>query len=549
MLFTYVTLHLICHALGLVSLETAEAALRVTVLVWHSLPGTVLLYGAAAVHVGLALFALYERRTLRMPPVQALRIALGLLMPLALIGHFVGTRYAHDRFGLPAEYARVAANIWAAGGQSLALGLLAPGWVHGCLSLRFAFGNRRGWQQLRFPLFGAALLLPVLAALGFVTMGRELTAPERASTSAVARPTEAQGRDLGAMRDNALDAYLAAIALVAALRIVRSLDERRRKAVVRIRYPDRNVVVPRGWTVLEASRSHGIAHQSMCGGRARCTTCRVRVLDGEAHCPPPQADEARTLARIDAPRSERLACQLRPTGDIAIELVLAVPTSRWRAEPVRRPTTEREVARRFFAVRIHPIASASGVSAHDTIFALDRFDTLLGEAIDASHGVVCQRSGDRALALYGLGGDLAEAAERAHATARRIAERAAALESRLEHDLRVDAVFAVGVHVGSVVVGTLGPRGARRVSAIGPAVDAVDRLQHEALGHRARWIVSGAAARAIGLDETALHWRAVDPGPDGEGPPVTWAAVSDASPLSASVDSERSPEPIAKPEA
>jgi len=528
-LFTYVTLHLACHALGLVSLDTAESALRATVVVWHSAPGTLLLYGSASVHVGLALFAVYERRTLRMPPLQALRIVLGLLMPLALIGHFVGTRYAHDRFGLPAEYARVAANIWATGGQGLALGLLAPGWLHGCLGLRFAFGSRRGWQRARFPLFGAALLLPVLAGLGFVTMGRELTATDRRQ-AVLARPTEAQARDLGAVRDNALDAYLAAIAIVAALRIVRSLDERRRKAVVRITYPDRRVVVPRGWTVLEASRSHGIAHQSTCGGRARCTTCRVRVLDGEAHCPPPQPDEAHTLARIDAPRSERLACQLRPTGDIAVEPVLTVATSRWRSEPARRPTTEREVALLFFAVRIRGIATAVGVSAHDTIYALDRFDALVGEAIEASHGVLCQRSGERALALYGLDGDLTAAADRAHATACRIADRAAALAARLEHDLRVDAASVVGVHVGSVVVGTLGPRDARRVSAIGPAVDAVERLQHEALARRVRWVVSGSAAKAAGLDDQPFDWRSVDLADEGEGEgtPVTWAAVVDS---------------------
>ncbi|MEO6742994.1 MAG: 2Fe-2S iron-sulfur cluster-binding protein [Caldimonas sp.] len=523
-LFVYVTLHLVCHALGLVSLEMAETALRATVVIWHSPPGTLLLYGAAFVHVGLALFAVYERRTLRMPPLQALRIALGLLMPLALIGHYVGTRYAHDRFGLPAEYARVAANIWAAGGQGLALGLLAPGWLHGCLGLRFAFGSRRGWQRASLPLFGAALLLPVLAALGFVTMGRELTAADRA-TATIARPTEAQGRVLGDMRENALDAYFAAIALVAGLRLVRRLDERRRKAVIRIAYPERRVVVPRGWTVLEASRSHGIPHQSTCGGRARCTTCRVRVLDGAAHCPPPQQDEARTLARIDAPPSERLACQLRPTGDITVEPVLAVATSRWRSTPLHRPTTEREVALLFFAVRLDAIATAARVSAHDTIYALDRFDALVGEAIEASHGVTCQRSGDRALALYGLGGDLAEAARRAHATAARVAERATSLAARLEHDLRVDAAFAVGVHVGSVVVGTLGPRSARRLSAIGPAVEAAERLQQEAVTHHARWVVSRPAARAASLDEGSFEWRAVASGHKDDDALLAWASM------------------------
>src|SRR4051794_9094108 len=76
-LFTYVTLHLSSHALGLVSLDAAEGALRVTNFVWHSGPGTVLLYGAAALHVGLALLAIYDRRTLRMAPLNGLRIVLG----------------------------------------------------------------------------------------------------------------------------------------------------------------------------------------------------------------------------------------------------------------------------------------------------------------------------------------------------------------------------------------------------------------------------------------------------------------------------------------
>ena len=43
-----------------------------------SWPGTLLLYGAAAVHVGLALWKLVNRRTWRMPPWEAAQIALGL---------------------------------------------------------------------------------------------------------------------------------------------------------------------------------------------------------------------------------------------------------------------------------------------------------------------------------------------------------------------------------------------------------------------------------------------------------------------------------------
>src|SRR6266853_3586795 len=80
-LFAYVTAHLANHALGLVSVNAAEAGLRVAVAFWHSLPGSVLLYGAAGIHVTLAFVALYEHRTLRMPPMEALRIVLGFAIP------------------------------------------------------------------------------------------------------------------------------------------------------------------------------------------------------------------------------------------------------------------------------------------------------------------------------------------------------------------------------------------------------------------------------------------------------------------------------------
>src|ERR1044071_3361279 len=76
-LFFYITSHLINHALGLVSLEAAEAGMSIAVHAWSTLPGTVMLYGAFSVHFMMALVAVYERRTFRLPPLELIRIALG----------------------------------------------------------------------------------------------------------------------------------------------------------------------------------------------------------------------------------------------------------------------------------------------------------------------------------------------------------------------------------------------------------------------------------------------------------------------------------------
>jgi adenylate cyclase len=320
-LFAYISVHLANHALGLMSIEIAEAGLRVTVAVWHSLAGTALLYSAAVIHLALAMRAVYERRTLRMPAIEALRIALGFGMPLLLIGHFVTTRIGFALYALHPDYHRIVWALWTSGSEGRQLALLAPGWLHGCFGLNFAFGRRPLYRRLRLALFGAALLLPVLAALGFLAMERELAilgANHQWLETHVSLMDADQRMVLGQIRDRLLAAYVGMIALVLTIRASRALLERKRQALVTIRYPQRAVHVPRGWTVLEASRSFGIPHRAECGGRARCSTCRVLVTRGANRCSPPAQDERRTLERIRASPDVRLACQLRPRADIAV---------------------------------------------------------------------------------------------------------------------------------------------------------------------------------------------------------------------------------------
>src|SRR3974390_1325700 len=173
-LFTYVFLHLSNHALGLISLDTAEAGLRLSVLIWHSWPGTVVLYGAGIAHISLAIYSLYQRRTLWLPPAELLRIALGLWLPRLLIGHVGATRISYALFDSVPDYAHIVGGLWLSNAQGRQFGLLAPGWIHGCLGIQFAYNRTPLFRQARYVLFAIALLLPVLSGLGFVNLGREI---------------------------------------------------------------------------------------------------------------------------------------------------------------------------------------------------------------------------------------------------------------------------------------------------------------------------------------------------------------------------------------
>ena len=114
-LLLYVTTHLLNHALGLISLRVIEAGRVWFVFVWQGLPGQVLLYGALFLHFFLALWALFRRRSLKLSPWEWTQLILGgLIIPLGTI-HVIGTRVAHDYFGVTSGYPWVLGSLVAGG--------------------------------------------------------------------------------------------------------------------------------------------------------------------------------------------------------------------------------------------------------------------------------------------------------------------------------------------------------------------------------------------------------------------------------------------------
>jgi adenylate cyclase len=475
-LFAYVTGHFVNHALGLISLAAAERGLRIAVVVWQSPLGTLALYGAVVIHIGLAFMAIHQLRTLRLPPLEWVRIAAGLSIPTLLIGHAVDTRLALAAYGHPTDYAHVVWKLWHSGREGRQIALLVPGWLHGCLGLAFALSGRSWYPRARMALFASALLLPVLAVLGFFSMLKEVTLLARDPSwvaTTLGTISDVQQRPLIAVRDTLLALYCGAIVAVFAARLLRRVIEERRGGLVSIGYPGRTVQVPRGWTVLEASRSHRIAHVSLCGGRARCSTCRVRVVLGENECPPPEDEERRTLARIHAAEGTRLACQLRPRGNVAVvPLVNAAAQS--SRDPPRSPV-EREIA--VMVVDARWEQTGRSLLPHDMLHALDRLGCAVGDATRAAGGLPIQFVGDRVTVLFGLEDpDVADASRRALRAAARLDGRLRELRAQLQREFGCELQYVIGLHFGPTVVGESDGPSTRTLIATGSAVDVVRQL-------------------------------------------------------------------------
>ena len=474
-LFVYVAAHLVNHALGLISIAVAERGLHIAVAVWQSPLGTLLLYGAAGTHIALAFLALYERRTLRMPPIELLRIALGLTIPTLLIAHAVGTRLAFEIYGRPPDYAHVVWMLWHSGREGRQIALLVPGWMHGCLGLNFAFGRRAWYARLRLPLFGAALLLPVLAVTGFLAMVQDVSLlaqdPAWVATT-IAEVDVAQRVALANLVKGLLALYFGAIGAVLIARAVRAFVQDRRGSLVSISYPDRTVRIPRGWTVLEASRSHHIAHVSMCGGRARCSTCRVRVVGGLDQCPAPTQDERKTLLRIRASEDTRLACQLRPGGNISVVPLLTAAPGALRDSA--SDAVERDIA--VMLVDFWWGQSQRRLLPHDLLYALNRFGETVGDTTRAAGGLPNQFLGDRVMVLFGLNVVAFEANRQALLAAAELDLRLDALRVQLQRELGCEFEHVIHLHTGMAAVGETGDRMTRTLTVVGSVIDVVRQL-------------------------------------------------------------------------
>jgi len=211
-LLTYISLHLINHALGIWSLELAEAGLTWSMRLWQSVPGTFLLYGAAALHFALALRTIHERRHWRLPATEWVRLWAGFGFPLLLIDHAVGTRLAASFYDFAPSYAKIVHSLFEGGRQGWQIALLAPGWLHGCLGVWLTLRRFEIARRAKPILIGVVALIPVLSATGFIAMNRSIVSANPSTTISAPDPkAAAQRASLDAWRRGLTAGYLAVI--------------------------------------------------------------------------------------------------------------------------------------------------------------------------------------------------------------------------------------------------------------------------------------------------------------------------------------------------
>jgi len=548
-LMAFVVMHFINHALTLHSLDAVIAGQMVFKTIWRSVPGTLILYGAFLIHIALVIANIYRRRSLRMPIWELIQIILGLLIPLWLALHVIGTRGLHEMFGVEDSYYGQFAFVWA-GDPWRQVQMLLLVWVHGCIGLHFWLRIRPWYAKVRAWLLVTAILLPGFALAGFHLGGREIQAIIAHDSGWLKRIAAEQnwpdetGRAWVYQTENYVElGFFLLIAAVLLARLIRRWYERS-AGKIQIRYLDGTVVpIDPGMTVLDGSRLANIPHASVCGGRGRCSTCRVRLGDGIEHLPPAAEDESKVLARIGAGDGIRLACQLRPTQDLEVTPLLPAASGPSAGQVQINPGAgiEREMAVLFADLRAFT-RMAEGRLPFDVVFILNQYFKAMGGAIEGAGGRVDKFIGDGIMALFGINAEPSLACQQALIAARIMSEQLDHLNRQIKADLPEPLRIGIGLHAGPVILGEMGYKQATSLTAIGDTVNVASRLEALTKEFGAELVVSSDLARRAGADLATFKTNDVDI--RGRRDPLHVHVVPDAKslpPLSAAENKAKSP--------
>ena len=517
-MFSFAACHFLSHATGVLLLDNMELVGRGVFLApWRNTPMRVALLLCFVTHCGLGLRALYRRRHLRMPAIEAVQLGLGLTIPYLLIPHAFDVRLGYSLFGFEDSYYRVVYKYWLTQpltGLPRQFALLLAVWTHGCIGIHMWLRFRRGYERWRGPLLGAAVVIPTLAVMGINNAGWDATLRARADADfrALHGPPPPgseqaiEGIELTAFLEWLRIAYIVLVALVFLARAFRSWRARRTRGVAISYVNGPTVTVPRGYSILEVSRSIRIPHESVCGGRARCSTCRVRIQRGLPDLPSASEIERATLARIGAPENVRLACQVRPELDVTLAVLLASPRPARGLHVDLGESQELTVTAMFVDLR-NSTGLASGRLPFDAMFFVDCYVQAVTAAIQANAGRVTSVAGDGIMSVFGLDGDAAAGARNALTAAESLWGSLDRLSADFAEELGA-LKFGIGVHTGLSVIGTVGLPGQTSIQFLGDTGNIASRLESLTKETACTMIVSASTIAAAGMSTPG--WLAAD---------------------------------------
>jgi adenylate cyclase len=275
---------------------------------------------------------------------------------------------------------------------------------------------------------------------------------------------------------------------------------------------ERTVTVNAGQSILQASLDAGIPHFHACGGKARCSTCRILVLEGMDRLSPINEKEHALRARISIPQDVRLACQTYVIDEpVRVKRIIRDRQDVYLygcttdEKGVDKIGTEMELVLFFLDIKeFTPFMER--LLPFDVIHITRRLFLLFEEIIGRFKGRIVETAGDGLYAVFGLDSSPEQAAQDAYDASLGILKDLEAFNQAYLTPYFSRAVkVGIGTHVGKVITGTIRLTGQDQLTVMGLPVIVAARLQASTRDLNNSFIASAAFYALLKHQPEAAH--------------------------------------------
>ena len=498
-LMFYCVTHYLNHSIGIFGLDAVEYIRNIFLFFWRNPVMNFFLPSVAVIHIYLSLSRVIRLASFRgFKRHEWFQLIAGILTVPALALHVSGTKIAHVFYGINDTYTFLSSSIADYTDIVIFNLLMLLVWMHGYIGVKYWMKVNSKYQSYLNKMGMFFFLLPILSFVGVISMFREsnlnlLIDPKYKEK--VFNSSNPENVDLDKLTEDTIMyfviPYLFLIIILFTGRFI-FFKIKRRNNSIQISYPEGKIskIFP-GMSILEASIDAGIPHAHVCGGRGRCSTCRIRVDKGLDQLEPPRQKEKRVLRGIGAPENVRLACQAFPKIDLNVSPLLAHDANYKEnaSEQKYIHGSDREICIMFTDLRAFTKMSEKKLP-YDVVFILNQYFKLMGEIIENHGGYLDKFIGDGTMALFGIEEGPKEGSRNAIMAASQMNVELKKLNERLIHDLPFPLKMGIGIHSGDVIFGKMGYKHAKNLTAVGDAVNTASRLESLTKEFKCQLIIS-----------------------------------------------------------
>ncbi|MEJ2175906.1 MAG: adenylate/guanylate cyclase domain-containing protein [bacterium] len=258
-----------------------------------------------------------------------------------------------------------------------------------------------------------------------------------------------------------------------------------------------------GETILAASLRAGVPHAHACGGLARCSTCRVWILEGQEHCSDPTEAERAIAGPLHFGPELRLACQTKVSGDLKLRRLVLDETDLAITSQLAKPSLGRIGESRTIAVLFCDIREfttlSQRLSPYDLMFVLNRYFFNMADIIERNGGQVEKFIGDAIMATFGVE-EMQDVPLRAIKAATDMLAAGDRMRAYMDAMYKEPFEIGIGVHYGEAVIGTISGGRETKLTAVGETVNVASRIESANKEAGTRLLISEALYQQVEKD-------------------------------------------------